>query len=479
MSRERVCVAPAEGHRFLWTYRDFAGINQAMVCFVDRIFWIGLAAFIFLLGCANPKEGAEKATPVTAQAGDAGNMSEPADQGAREQDRGDDTDMLVGVDAGQAPEGEARPPAIPQTAPPSEPPSFPKPLPGNMVSIGGGTLLAGSPPDDVLRIQHAENDMIPHEMHPFEIDALPYPGDPDRAFLTGVTRAEAEQHCLEEGKRLCTELEWEWACKSAQNVPYPTGNYYVPAAYSASELWLPASHAGVFAMGRIMEWTASAWGLEEGQRERAVARGFGEGQEEPEARGRRCAMRWRRLAEGTNPSLGFRCCRGEPNEAACFIEKSRAPHRVHNSFTPEVFERVIRSIPQLAAVHENPHMYGDGDVRAVLARRRSDREELAGQGIHFDWKPIRWSPRQGMRLLVVAGRSGPHSFIAALHEIENKKRYIHASSLILWNQPLPLALVYLEGQRDDLFWAPCWVCRDGGKISYDEENNEVIITNRW
>ncbi|MCP4600693.1 MAG: SUMF1/EgtB/PvdO family nonheme iron enzyme [Proteobacteria bacterium] len=382
-------------------------------------------------------------------------------------------------DGGLHDEGSARPAGTIVEEQKLNRPSFPKPRPGQMVAIPEGRLLGGSPPQDVLRVQYAENDMMPHEMTPFEIDTLPYPGDPNRAYLTGVTRAEAEQICAETGKRLCTELEWEWACKSADNRRYPTGNSHDDKAYPESDPWLPASPFGVFAMGRILEWTSSSWGIDPTQIERGVARGYGEGLEETPKRGRRCAKRWRRMPDGTHPLLGFRCCRGKVNKAACFIERIRPAHSIYNNIKPDKFSAVIRSIPELAAVHDNPHMFSDGDVRAVLARRQSDREALARQGIHFRWKPMRWIPRQGTELWVVVGRSNRHSFIAALHEVEDNKKYVHASSLILWNQPIPLALAYREGHRDDLYWAPCWGCRDGGAITYDDEKNEVIITYKW
>jgi hypothetical protein len=146
---------------------------------------------------------------------------------------------------------------------------------------------------------------------------------------------------------------------------------------------------------------------------------------------------------------------------------------------PEKFKQVIQSIPELAAVHDNPHMFSPGDIRTVLARRESDREELAKHGIHFQWKPIRWIPRQGMELWVAVGRSNQHSFVVALHETKDNEEYVHASSLVLWNEPIPLALVYRYGHRDELYWAPCWSCRDGGSIAYDEEKNEVVITHKW
>jgi hypothetical protein len=356
---------------------------------------------------------------------------------------------------------------------------FPSPGASSMVRIPGGTLLAGSPPSDTRRVQFAENDMIPSEMTSFEIDALPFPNDPQRAFLTGVTRTEAATACQNEGKRLCTELEWEWACKSAANFPYPTGYHYDPSVYTEQDRITPVSQFGVFAMGRMMEWTSSAWGREPDQIERTVARGYAADFGETPIRGRRCAKRWRLMQDASDARLGFRCCRGTANEAECTIEPPRPPQILYKKMKPDKFAQVIRSIPQLAAIHDNPHMFSDGDVRTVMARRGNDRQELAAQGIHFHWKPIRWIPRQGMELWVAVGRSNRHTFIVALHETKDTSEYVHASSLILWDQPIPLALAYRDGHRDALFWAPCWNCRDGGKIAFDDEKNEVIITHKW
>jgi len=376
-------------------------------------------------------------------------------------------------------EGSARPPGRAEMEQVLERPSFGMPLASQMASIKGGTLLVGSSPEDILRVQYAENDLIPVKMADFEIDVLPYPGDPERPFLTGVTRDEAEQACAEIGKRLCTELEWEWACKSVDNRRYPTGNAYEPGAYDEGRIYEPSSPFGVFAMGRILEWTASSWGEEADQVERGVARGFAAGMGVKPEQGRRCAHRWRRMPDGTNASLGFRCCRGEVNKASCFIEPTRPPFSLHRNTKPEQFAAIIGSIPELAAIHDNPHMFSDGDVRAVMARRSSSRDELAEQGIHFVWKPMRWIPRQGMELWVAVGRSNRHSFVVALHELEDNERYSHASSLILWDQPHPLALGYREGHRDELYWAPCWGCRDGGSVSFNDEKNQVEVTHRW
>lgn len=377
-----------------------------------------------------------------------------------------------------------RPVASKVTEPELLRPSFELPPPGAMIRIPAGTFERGSAPEDTLRDQYAENDDIPTPMNEFEIDALPYPNDPLRPFATNVSRAEAEAMCREQGKRLCTELEWERACKGLDNRRYPTGNYYAPDAYEEDRPNSPPSPFGVFAMGRLLEWTASRWGKDPDQVERVAVRGYSPGElfagEEVSPRnGRRCAKRWHRQPETAAPNLGFRCCRGEVNKEECFIEGTRPAHSLYNNMKPDKFARVIRDVPQLSMIHDNPHMFSDADIRAVLARRANDRKELAKQGIHFRWKPVRWIPRQGMELWVAVGRSNRHSFVVALHEVEDNEKYVFASALVLWNQPVPLALGYRRGHRDQMYWAPCWGCRDGGTIEYDEDKNEVIITHKW
>ena len=391
----------------------------------------------------------------------------------------EDESADAGVAPGQRFEGTARPSGIVTAEPVLPKPDFPIPGPDRMISIPGGTLRAGSPVQDVLRVNYAEMDMVPLKMAPFEIDGLPYPNDPGRSFVTNVTKADAERMCGEQGKRLCTELEWEWACKSSNNRRYPSGNTYDASDYSASEPLLPASPFGVFAMGRLLEWTADPWGMEADQVERGVAKGYADGFELTPKSGRRCAARWRRFPTGTDGAVGFRCCRGETNSAKYEIEPPRPPFSLYSNMKPEKFAEIIQSIPELQAVRDNPHMFSDADIRTVMARRESDRDDLADKGIHFRWKPVRWIPRQGMELWVAVGRSNRHSFIVALHEVEDNELYVHASSLVLWDQPTALALGYREGHRDEMYWAPCWNCRDGGTIAFDDEKNEVIITHRW
>ncbi|MBN2528387.1 MAG: SUMF1/EgtB/PvdO family nonheme iron enzyme [Deltaproteobacteria bacterium] len=375
-----------------------------------------------------------------------------------------------------------RPPRAAPQVETLEAPVFPPPQAGAMVDIPEGTLLRGSPVDDVLREQFAENDHLQAKMTPFQMDILPWPNDPALPPMTGVTQMQAAQYCESAGKRLCTEAEWEWACKSKDNRRYISGNLFNPASYSG--IHGAPSPFGVWAMNKQLEWTASPWGKDADQLVRTAVRGFTDGQEFlgkiiDAPHGARCAKRWRFNPDDSMEALGFRCCKGTPNKASFFIERPRPAHSVYKTIKPEEFARIIRSIPQLAAIHDNPHMFSNADVRSVLAKRSTVREDEADRGIHFIWKPLRWIPRQGMELWLAVGRSNRHSFVVALHEVKDNEQYVHESSMIIWDNPIPLALAYREGHRDEVYWAPCWHCRDGGSFEYNEETNEVNIISRW
>ena len=90
---------------------------------------------------------------------------------------------------------------------------MPEPLPNERVEIPGGSFNVGSRPGDPGRNPELEPRLTSIELGPFQIDRLPYPNDGKSPPLTGVSRDEAKRRCAERGERLCTELEWERACK--------------------------------------------------------------------------------------------------------------------------------------------------------------------------------------------------------------------------------------------------------------------------
>ncbi len=85
-----------------------------------------------------------------------------------------------------------------------------------------GALVAGTPPDAFPRLADEE---IPGEQFILNgfIDVFPYPNEEGAIPLTNVSQEEARGLCAEKSKRLCTELEWERACKGPRIVPTNTG----------------------------------------------------------------------------------------------------------------------------------------------------------------------------------------------------------------------------------------------------------------
>src|SRR5262249_42464103 len=118
----------------------------------------------------------------------------------------------------------------PGEAPPwPEPSAAPEPRPG-MVWIPPGVLLAGTPPDRLPRV--ADEEMAGEQvvMHGYYIDVFPQPNEAGAIPTTNISQPEAAELCAGQGKRLCTELELERACKGPENLTYEGGDAYKPAA---------------------------------------------------------------------------------------------------------------------------------------------------------------------------------------------------------------------------------------------------------
>ena len=189
---------------------------------------------------------------------------------------------------------------------------------GTVVEISAGTLVAGTPCQQVPRITNEELEGTRIEMGAFSIDAYPYPNDPAMPPKTGVTREEGAKLCEARGRRLCTELEWERACKGPSNTMYPYGSGFKAKTCEGSQALVRnagsydscASAFGAKALfGAVWEWTASDWG-------RGGPGGFatvrGGGLKNPTVQ-TRCANGQGKSPAETAADLGFRCCGGPQN----------------------------------------------------------------------------------------------------------------------------------------------------------------------
>ena len=62
----------------------------------------------------------------------------------------------------------------------------------------------------------------------FYIDIYEYPNQRGTLPKVDVTWGEAESLCAAQGKRLCTEQEWQKACTGPQNFAYSYGENFEP-----------------------------------------------------------------------------------------------------------------------------------------------------------------------------------------------------------------------------------------------------------
>lgn len=247
-----------------------------------------------------------------------------------------------------------------------------------VLTIPPGVLKAGSACAAIPRVTDEELPATAVQLGEFTIDALPYPNDPNKPPLTNVTRDEAERLCKEAGKRLCTELEWERACKGPDNATFQYGNQYdknaceTPATPMLGQRDKCKSAFGVLDMhGIAFEWTMSPWGR--GQASGlATVRGYtGSSNIVRE----RCASGQGRDPAKQHGDVGFRCCGGPVNPAAVDLTLLREPVLVEDKRPDKnLVADLLRAMPE-------------------------DHQKVPGASVTFDrlWK---WHPRDNEELIV-------------------------------------------------------------------------------
>jgi hypothetical protein len=204
-----------------------------------------------------------------------------------------------------------------------------------MAWIPPGTLRAGTPPSRIPRIADEELPGTEVKLQGFYIDLLPYPNEPGAIATSNVTRDEAAALCDQKGKRLCTELEWERACKGDANTTYEYGDEYrasscgtgVAAEEAAKRPTgdRPACKSGFGVLdmhGGAWEWTSSKWGRGSTKDDLGVLRG---GNAVAGEIAGRCANALARPVKQRSPTMGFRCCAGPKNDAEVDLALATGP----------------------------------------------------------------------------------------------------------------------------------------------------------
>jgi formylglycine-generating enzyme required for sulfatase activity len=191
--------------------------------------------------------------------------------------------------------------------------------PDGMAYIPAGSFPMGSSPDDSDH-DYSELPNKPVNIPAYCIDVYEYPNKEGALPRTKSTWSEAKKICQADGNRLCTEPEWEKACKGAKNNKYPYGNTWdgnicntqdpqgkERAVRASGKQKKCKSDYGVYDLsGNVKEWTEDAFSPEISDR---TVKG---GSSSRPDWATRCAARENFLHPVRNPDLGFRCCRDAP-----------------------------------------------------------------------------------------------------------------------------------------------------------------------
>jgi len=233
------------------------------------------------------------------------------------------------------------------SAPSAAAPGSPRP---GMAWIPPGAFHAGTPTNKIPRIAEEELPGTTTVLGGYYIDILPFPNEAGAIPTLNVTREDAEHMCDARGKRLCTELEWERACKGPAEATYEDGDVYrsatcgmgVPTEQAArrpsGEQLACKSGFGVSDMhGGAWEWTDGPWGRGS-LRDLGVLRG---GNAVAGEIAGRCANALARPPKSKSPTMGFRCCAGPKNDAKVDLTLQTGPALERSMKTTELTEPLL------------------------------------------------------------------------------------------------------------------------------------------
>lgn len=184
--------------------------------------------------------------------------------------------------------------------------------PRGMVLVPGGSFMMGSARNDPER-NFGDKSYSSVDVGSFCVDYYEYPNGRGLSPKTKVSYKSAVGRCSRKSKRLCSENEWEKACKGKAGTRYPYGNQWDPARCNteddegsdrevAKSGTFRRCYSGfkVFDMsGNVAEWTSTAWGSGQVVKGGAADRPGYDG---------RCAARKKKKSGTSDVTLGFRCC---------------------------------------------------------------------------------------------------------------------------------------------------------------------------
>jgi len=180
--------------------------------------------------------------------------------------------------------------------------------PAGMVLIPAGPSLL-RPPEENSRTSEERGEVKP--VHAFCVDRFEWPNRNNEPPTRSVTWIEARDLCGKAGKQLCSEIEFEKACRGPVGTRFTYGDGFADkvcptanAEYIVGASPACVSGFGVHDMsGGVFEWTSTAPADNSAQR---YLRG-GMSAENPQLPAR-CTYRVRYTSSAANRDVGFRCC---------------------------------------------------------------------------------------------------------------------------------------------------------------------------
>lgn len=205
--------------------------------------------------------------------------------------------------------------------------------PGDMALVPGGKFLHGTDKNilnyiivlcretfDYCSSGWFENEFPRkvRDLKKFCIDKYEYPNQAGKTPMYAVSWDVANKLCISQGKRLCTEKEWEKACAGPYGRIWPFGdtfmegycNIYGGGMSSAGSNPMCKSPYGAYDMtGNLSEWTASTMTVDYASpKNRKLPRFVKGGSHKDHPVYSRCAFTDSSMPDYVSETVGFRCC---------------------------------------------------------------------------------------------------------------------------------------------------------------------------
>ncbi|RKH55458.1 SUMF1/EgtB/PvdO family nonheme iron enzyme, partial [Corallococcus llansteffanensis] len=189
--------------------------------------------------------------------------------------------------------------------------------PAGMLPVSGGSFKKGSSKEDQQSFRSSDESLLASvPVESFCVDEFEFPNKQGRKPRVSVNWLDAKGLCVEAGKRLCTENEWEKACKGPGNARFSTGDSLASSACNTGTAeGTPGAlaAAGQFGecrfnfgpsdmSGNAAEWTSTPF---PGSDDDMTIKG---GSFDSPSDTSRCAARKRGATSHKDANLGFRCC---------------------------------------------------------------------------------------------------------------------------------------------------------------------------